>query len=72
MSTPNWTISDELWAKIEPLFPIHKTQHPLGTHRKKVDSRTIINGIFYVLRTGCQLNTLNEKTTPPYYSLPVG
>lgn len=24
-------------GKIEPLLPIHKTHHPLGTHRKRVD-----------------------------------
>ncbi|CDH22564.1 transposase (fragment) [Xenorhabdus bovienii str. kraussei Becker Underwood] len=23
-------ISDELWQKIEPLLPPHKTHHPLG------------------------------------------
>lgn len=60
MSKSNWTISDKLWAQIEPLLPLHKTHHPLGTHRKRVDNRTIMNGIFFVLRTGCQWNALNK------------
>lgn len=39
--------------------PEHKTQHPLGTHRKRVDNRVAMNAIFFVLRTGCQWNALN-------------
>lgn len=25
-----WQISDELWKKMAPLIPEHRTQHPLG------------------------------------------
>ncbi|MBT0187351.1 transposase, partial [Vibrio campbellii] len=28
MSSTQYLISDALWAKIEPLLPIHKTNHP--------------------------------------------
>ncbi len=59
MSSTQYLISDTLWAKIEPLLPIHKTNHPLGTHRKRVDNRDAMNGILFVLRTGCQWNALN-------------
>ncbi|WP_305841770.1 IS5 family transposase [Photobacterium leiognathi] len=59
MSSTQYLISDALWAKIEPLLPIHKTNHPLGTHRKRVDNRDAMNGILFVLRTGCQWNALN-------------
>lgn len=45
--------------KIALLIPEHKTNHPLGTHRKRVDNRTAMNAIFFVLRTGCQWNALN-------------
>ncbi|GKQ68850.1 hypothetical protein KAM344_40150 [Aeromonas caviae] len=31
MADAKWLISDELWAKMEPLLPEHKTNHPLGT-----------------------------------------
>ena len=46
-------------GKIEPLLPVHKTYHPLGTHRKRVDNRDAMNGIHFVFRTGCQWNALN-------------
>ncbi len=46
MNSTQYLISDSLWGKIEPLLPIHKTHHPLGTHRKRVDNRDAINGIF--------------------------
>jgi len=59
MSKSSFLISDKLWAKIEPILPINKTNHPLGTHRKRVDNRAAMNGIFFVLRTGCQWNALN-------------
>lgn len=54
-----WQISDELWEKMASLIPEHRTQHPLGTHRKRGDNRAAMNAIFFVLRTGCQWNALN-------------
>nr|WP_187367814.1 IS5-like element ISPrst3 family transposase [Providencia stuartii] len=59
MAGNKWQISDELWEKMAPLIPEHRTQHPLGTHRKRVDNRAAMNAIFFVLRTGCQWNALN-------------
>lgn len=59
MADYSWLISDELWAKMEPLLPEHKTNHPLGRHHKRVDNRAAMNAIFFVLRTGCQWNALN-------------
>jgi transposase len=53
-----WRIPDALWAKIEPLLPPGKP-HPLGCHNPAVDPRKAMNGIFFVLRTGCQWNALN-------------
>jgi transposase len=53
-----WRISDALWAKIEPLLPLGKS-HPLGCHNPRVPDRDAMNGIFFVLRTGCQWNALN-------------
>lgn len=47
-----WEIPDEMWNWIQYLFPPHK---PLGTPgRPIVPFRTVLNGILYVLRTGCQ------------------
>lgn len=59
MADSKWQISDELWERMAPLLPVHKTHHPLGTHRKRVDNRAAMNAIFFVLRTGCQWNALN-------------
>lgn len=53
-----WRIPDELWERITPLLPPPKP-HPLGCHNPAVDPRTIMDGIFFVLRTGCQWNALN-------------
>lgn len=59
MTCSKWRISDELWEKIAPRIPEHKTSHPPGTHRKRVDNRAAMDAIFFVLRTGCQWNALN-------------
>jgi putative transposase len=53
-----WRISDELWAKIEPLLPPPKP-HPLGCHHPRVDDRRAMDAILFRLRTGCQWNALN-------------
>ncbi|MEX6019074.1 transposase [Providencia vermicola] len=52
MAGNKWQISDELWEKLAPLIPEHRTQHPLGMHRKRVDNRAAMNAIFFVLADG--------------------
>ena len=54
-----WKISDELWNRIEPLLPAPVNTHPRGGGRKRVCYRTVMNGILFVLRTGCQWNALD-------------
>jgi transposase len=54
-----WRIPEELWERIEPLLPPRKP-HPLGCHRPRVDDRKAMDAIFFVLRTGCQWNALND------------
>jgi len=55
-----FTISDELWKRIERLIPVReKPVHPLGCHRGRTPDRQVLNGIFYVLRTGCQWKALD-------------
>lgn len=46
-------------GKMVSLTAEHKNRHPLGTHCKRVDNRTAMNAIFFVLRTGYQWNELN-------------
>jgi transposase len=55
-----YRVSDELWKKIEPLLPKHKNTHRFGGGRPRVPDRRAMDGIFFVLRTGCQWNALNE------------
>src|ERR687884_62725 len=53
-----WRIPDALWERIEPLLP-PRPAHPLGCHNPRVPDRRAMDGIFFVLRTGCQWNALN-------------
>jgi putative transposase len=53
-----WRMPDWLWAKIEPLLPPAPV-HPLGTHRRGVPKRQVMDAILLVLRTGMQWNALN-------------
>lgn len=54
----NWELSDEMWAKMEPLLP-PRPSHPLGCHRPRVPDRAAMTAILYVLSTGCQWNSLD-------------
>lgn len=51
----------EQWRLLEPLIPPEK---PGGRHRT-VDMSEVVNGIFYVLRTGCSWEMLPHDL-PPY------
>lgn len=53
-----WLLPDALWEKIEPLLPPFPNPNPKGG-RQWVCHRKAMNGIFFVLRTGCQWNALN-------------
>src|SRR5919197_133210 len=57
----DYLIPDALWNEIEPRLPKHVTHHPLGCPRKRVDDRSAMNAIFFVLKTGCQWNALNAN-----------
>lgn len=54
-----WKISDELWNKIEPLLPVPVNTHPRGGGKKRVSYRKVMNGILFVLKTGCQWKALD-------------
>lgn len=54
-------LSDQEWAVLQPLLP-----QPKGFgHPVEVDFREILNGIFYVQRSGCQWEMLPHDL-PPY------
>ncbi|MBK7497231.1 MAG: IS5 family transposase [Candidatus Omnitrophica bacterium] len=48
-----------MWERIEGLIPVPTNTHPRGGGRKRVPYRTVMNGIFFVLRTGCQWKALD-------------
>ena len=43
-------LTDEEWDHIEPLIPPAKR----GGRKREVNVREVVNGIMYVLSTGCQ------------------
>jgi len=53
-------LTDAEWALVEPLIP--PARH--GGRKREVDVREVLNGIFYVLATGCQWRAL-PKDLPP-------
>ena len=58
-------VSDALWAKIQPLLPKHKNTHRFGGGRPRKDDRACLNGILFVLRTGCQWKALSATGICP-------
>ena len=73
-SIRSWTISDEFWEEIKDEVPETKRDaqkhyvHALGQGCKRMPARKALEGIFYVLRTGCQWKHCQGSTaaTAPY------
>ena len=53
-------LTDEEWAHVEPLIPPAKR----GGAKRTVDLREAVNGLLYVLSTGCQWRAI-PKNLPP-------
>ena len=53
-------LTDDEWALVEPLIPPAKR----GGNRRHVDVREVMNGIMYILSTGCQWRAI-PKDLPP-------
>ena len=43
-------LTDEEWALVEPLIPPGKR----GGGKRRVNLREVVNGVMYILSTGCQ------------------
>jgi transposase len=54
-------IPDELWDKIKSIFPKEKSLKTVGSSRPIVRYRKVIDGIIYVLRTGCPWKMLPKE-----------
>lgn len=62
-------LTDREWDILEPLIPAAKE----GGRPRTINMREVVNGIFYLLKTGCQWRMLpkdfpNWKTVNDYYS----
>jgi transposase len=53
-------LTDEEWAHVAPLIP----QGKQGGSKRKVVMRAVVNGLMYVLSTGCQWRAI-PKDLPP-------
>ena len=52
-----YELTDEQWAKIEPLLPAQKPR----TGRPNLDHRQIVNGVLWVLKSGAPWRDLPER-----------
>ena len=52
-------ISDELWDNISDLLPYEKPKNTIG--RPIIPFKKVLDGILYVLRTGCQWKMLPKE-----------
>jgi transposase len=57
-------LTDDEWAHVEPLIPPAKR----GGNKRRVDVREVMNGLMYVLSTGCQWRAV-PKDLPPRSTL---
>ena len=57
-----YRLSDKVWKKLEALIPPRVNTHPRGGGRKPKPDREVMDGIFFVLRTGCQWKALDETS----------
>ena len=69
-TTSAFRISNELWTVLEPLLPKHVNTHRFGGGRPRKPDRICADGIFYVLRTGCQWKALDETDICPASTAP--
>ena len=53
-------LTDEEWALVEPHIPPGKR----GGGKRRVNMREVVNGVMYILSTGCQWRSL-PKDLPP-------
>jgi transposase len=66
-SYQSWTISDEFWAVIKDEIPQKERdpekqyKHAPGQGRPPIPARKVLEGIFYVLRTGCQWKAVPKE-----------
>lgn len=58
-------LTDEMWAKFEPLIPPRVNSHKFGGGRPPASDRDCLDAIFFRLRTGCQWKALSATGLCP-------
>ena len=53
-------LTDDEWTLVEPFIPLPKP----GGGKRRTDMRAVMNGVMYILSTGCQWRYL-PKDFPP-------
>ena len=53
-------LTDEEWAIVAPLIPAAKR----GGNKRTIDERAVLNGVMYILSTGCQWAALPKDLQP--------
>src|SRR6478672_8918073 len=53
-------LTDAEWGLVEPLIPPGKT----GGGKRTVNIREVVNGLMYILSTGCQWRAIPKDLTP--------
>jgi transposase len=59
-----YELSDDEWATIRPMLPNKARGVP------RVDDRRVLNGIFWVLRSGAPWRALARRTDRPWANIP--
>lgn len=59
MADRRFSVSDEFWEFFEALLPERVNTHRFGGGRPRRSDRDCLNGILFVLRTGCQWKALD-------------
>ena len=54
-----WKVNDQLWSIIQKI--LDELDPPAPTGRPRTGQRQALDGIIYVMRTGCQWNQLPEQ-----------
>ncbi|MGH6814035.1 MAG: transposase, partial [Methylocella sp.] len=57
-------VTDDEWAHVEPMILPAKR----GGNERRVDRRAVVNGVMYILSTGCQWRAI-PKDLPPRSTL---